>query len=88
MAMTPQKPPSKPNPLHGAPPKEEEVAMPGKPPAPDMFMPPPQADASHLSDNTLAEHEAGKTALSTQDARTKAEQEAGKAIIDRLAQRE
>lgn len=76
--------PSKPNPLHGAP-KKEEVHMPGAPPKSDMAPHAPAVGEPAL-DGTKAEMDEGKKALASVEDRTKAEMDAGKAIISKLSQ--
>lgn len=86
MAQAPVKPTttSKPNPLHGAPPREE-VHMHGEPPKSDMA-PPPKDEIVPPLEGTKDEMTAGREALSDVEGRTRAELEEGKRIVSRHAQ--
>jgi hypothetical protein len=86
-------PPSKPNPLHGKAPAAAPVAPPaapmrvnihGIPPQPNMAPAPVEIDKDVMNDATMAEVEAGKTALAAYSKRTQAEHEYGKKSIARL----
>ena len=80
-------PPSKPNPLHGKLPPEptKEVSMPGAGPEPNMAVAEPAVNVA-MTEATQAEMEAGRKALSSQNDRLNAEQEAGRHIVSRYPQ--